>query len=305
MAAIAACPLRAFAVPLLVALSVPTWAATAQRTFVASTGTDANPCSIVQPCRGFAHAITQTNVGGEVIVVDSAGYGPVSIAKSITLAAPSGVYAGVSVTSGSGITVSGAGIAVTLRGLTINGQGGINGITFSQGSRLNVEDCEIAGFSANGIAITAPRSIVTIRNTGARNNGGSGVSISATASIQASLDGVRLVNNGLNGLYATGPASITIVSSIVEGNGIGLHADAANIFITLIIASHNKIMRNTTGVQANATMAMGQVFLDSNLLARNGTAVSVDFESSGYTYQNSIYTANSSDGTSLLPQSVK
>jgi len=63
-------------------------AATAQRTFVASTGNDAAPCSLAQPCRGFARAITQTNAGGEVIVLDSAGYGPVTITKSVSLIAP-------------------------------------------------------------------------------------------------------------------------------------------------------------------------------------------------------------------------
>ena len=48
-------------------------AATLQRTFVASTGADANPCSLVAPCRSFGAAITQTSPGGEVIVLDSAG----------------------------------------------------------------------------------------------------------------------------------------------------------------------------------------------------------------------------------------
>jgi hypothetical protein len=298
-------PVRALTALAFVAISMSASAATAPRTFVASTGNDANPCSLVQPCRGFARALTQTNAGGEVVVVDSAGYGPVSIAKSISLVAPSGVYAGVSVTSGTGITVAGSGIAVTLRGLIVNGLGGSNGIAFDQGARLNIEDCEIAGFGANGIAITAPGSVVTIKNTSARDNAGSGVSISATASIQANLDGVRLVNNGLNGLYATGPVRATIASSVVEGNGIGLHADAANIFVTLIVASRNTIIRNTTGVQANATMAFGQVVLDANLISLNGTAVSVDFESSGYTLGNNSYAANMSDGSSLIPLSVK
>jgi Right handed beta helix region len=295
---------RALVALALVAVS-PLATAAAQRTFVASTGNDADPCSIAQPCRGFARAITQTNAGGEVIVVDSAGYGPVSIAKSITLAAPSGVYAGVSVTSGSGITVSGSGIAVTLRGLTLNGQGGSNGIVFVQGAKLNIENCEITGFATDGIAVTAPGSIVTIKSTAARDNAGSGVSISATGSIQVNLDEVRLVNNALNGLYATGPVRATIASSVVEGNGIGLHADAANIFITSIIASRNTIIRNTTGVQANATMALGVVMLDANLIGLNGTAVSVDFESSGYTFGNNSFASNTSDGTTLLQISVK
>ena len=68
-----------------------------QRTFVASTGNDLNSCILTAPCRGFAHAITQTNLGGEVIVLDSAGYGPVTITQSVSIIAPAGVYAGVSV----------------------------------------------------------------------------------------------------------------------------------------------------------------------------------------------------------------
>src|SRR5512143_3979157 len=69
----------------------------AQRTFVASYGSDANPCSVTQPCRGFAAAILQADAGGEVVVLDSGGYGPVTIGKSIALIAPEGVYAGISV----------------------------------------------------------------------------------------------------------------------------------------------------------------------------------------------------------------
>ena len=88
----------------LFAISVA--AKAAQRTFVASTGNDANPCSITAPCRGFTRAITQTNVGGEVIVLDSAGYGPFTITQSVSIVAPAGVYAGISVSSGDGITVN-------------------------------------------------------------------------------------------------------------------------------------------------------------------------------------------------------
>jgi len=37
----------------------------AQRTFVAETGLDSNPCSLTAPCRTFAQAISETNAGGE------------------------------------------------------------------------------------------------------------------------------------------------------------------------------------------------------------------------------------------------
>ena len=59
--------------------------AAAQRTFVASNGNDANTafnCSIVNPCRGFAAAVGVTTVNGEVVALDSAGYGAFTISQS-------------------------------------------------------------------------------------------------------------------------------------------------------------------------------------------------------------------------------
>src|SRR5207245_7143697 len=108
-------------------------AALAQRTFVsAATGNDANPCTRTAPCRNFAAAIAQTSPGGEVIVLDSGGYGTFTIAQAISIIAPPGVYAGISVFAGTGITISaGASDVVTLRGLTLTGLGGFAGIDFN------------------------------------------------------------------------------------------------------------------------------------------------------------------------------
>lgn len=111
----------------------------AQRSFVASLA--ATPtCTIGAPCRGFAQAPTHTDTGGEIIVLDSAGYGTVTIDKSVSIVAPSGVYAGTSVLSGDGITFAGSGIEVVLRGLTVTGQGGHDGIFYTFGERLHVEN---------------------------------------------------------------------------------------------------------------------------------------------------------------------
>jgi hypothetical protein len=76
-----------------------------QRTFVASFGNDANPCTLASPCRGFTRALTQTDPNGEVIVLDSAGYGAFTVTQSVSIVAPDGVYAGISVFSGIGVTV--------------------------------------------------------------------------------------------------------------------------------------------------------------------------------------------------------
>ncbi len=77
-----------------------------QRTWVSSYGSDANDCSLGTPCRSFAVAIATTTVGGEVAVVDSAAYGPVSITKPVSIVASAGIYAGISVLSGTGIIVN-------------------------------------------------------------------------------------------------------------------------------------------------------------------------------------------------------
>src|SRR5438876_11304630 len=109
-----------FASVFLIATSV----IAAPRTFVASTGLDTNPCSRSAPCRSFSSALAVTDSDGEVIVLDSAGYGPVTIAQSAALIAPLGVYAGVTASTGDGIIVNIAPAArVVLKGLSINSGG--------------------------------------------------------------------------------------------------------------------------------------------------------------------------------------
>ena len=133
--------------------------ASAQRTFVASYGLPANTafnCSITKPCRAFGEAISVTDDKGEVIVLDSAGYGPVTITKSVSVIAPAGIYGGISVFSGDGVTVNAPGANVVLRGLTITGQGGQRGILLQAAARVRIENCVISGMSSAGISTTPP-----------------------------------------------------------------------------------------------------------------------------------------------------
>src|ERR1700675_2228451 len=59
--------------------------AQASRTWVSGVGDDANPCSRTAPCKTFGGAISKTAVGGEIDCLDPAGYGAVTITKSITI----------------------------------------------------------------------------------------------------------------------------------------------------------------------------------------------------------------------------
>ena len=206
----------ALALPLLAPTGV---SATAQRTFVASTGNDANSCSLAQPCRGFARAITQTNAGGEVVVLDSAGYGPVTITKSVSLIAPGGVYAGITVFSGDGITVDAPGAIVVLRGLSINGQGGSNGVNVLNAAQLRIEDCVVSGMGIDGIIYSARSLEMSVLDTIVRDNGASGIGGDADAFVV--LDHVRSEHNGTNGFYMASlavEARATITDSIFAFN---------------------------------------------------------------------------------------
>jgi hypothetical protein len=233
--------------------------ATPQRTFVASHGNDASACSLAQPCRSFGAAVAKTSAGGEVIVLDSAGYGPVTIAQSISIIAPAGVYAGVTVASGSGITVDGSGIVVVLRGLTINGQGGDWGIFFNQGTALTVEDCEIANMIRDGIIIGAVDSQARVKNTVVRKNG---------------LDGIR-------GEANSGSIRVTVANSLIADNGEGVGADAFGGSVDIVVA-RSIVTGNTTAFEVFARAgATASILSDGNTITYSTVVFLFSFDPAG------------------------
>src|SRR5690242_21705525 len=53
------------------------------RTYVSGTGNDSSPCTASQPCATFQAALALTLAGGEIFVLNSANYGPVTINKAL------------------------------------------------------------------------------------------------------------------------------------------------------------------------------------------------------------------------------
>ena len=201
-------------------------AASAQvkRTFVASSGEDTNPCTFTLPCRSFATAIMQTLSGGEIIVVDSAGYGSVAIAQSVSIIAAPGVYAGISVSAGNGVTVAGVGIRVRLSGLTINGLGGDMGIYFQQGARLAVDHTQITDFNLYGLYVQAANSTWIVTDSTVASNASYGIIAEAG---KGTLDRVRVENNFSVGVLINTSSNVQVHAlvrdSVMLGNaGHGL-----------------------------------------------------------------------------------
>src|SRR6476646_11703721 len=85
------------------------------RSAVSITGNDANPCTTALPCRSFSVALANTVSGGEIIALDSAGYGPFTIGQSVTVSGAPGAHAAISATSGDAIAITSG--LVTLRNL--------------------------------------------------------------------------------------------------------------------------------------------------------------------------------------------
>ena len=253
--------------------------ATAQRTFVASNGNDANPCSLVSPCRAFAAAIAQTISGGEVIVLDSAGYGPVTISQSVSIIAPTGVYAGISASSGSAVTIATAGVNVTLRGLNLIGIGAATGVSMTNGSTLSIENSIISNFTGNGVFISALAQ-VRIIDTVVRNNGANGIRLQggATGDIASS----KIVGNGVFGIVAEGAVASTtstviVTDSVVSENGFGISAHSVDSPTghTRVSVIRTTVSNNTTTgvVPVGFSGASAILTLSSSLVARNACGV--------------------------------
>src|SRR5262249_26691740 len=84
-----------------------TYMATGPRTLASAiAGSDANVCCPVQPCRTLSRALELVSPDGEVTLLDSGGYGTVTVSQSVTIQAPPGIYAGITASTGDAVTVA-------------------------------------------------------------------------------------------------------------------------------------------------------------------------------------------------------
>jgi hypothetical protein len=267
--------------------------AQATRTWVSGVGDDANPCSRTAPCKTFAGAISKTAAGGEISALDPAGFGAVTITKSITINGD-GTLAGIIASLTNGIIINaGVNDKVVIRNLSLNGVGnGINGIRFLAGNQLSVQNCSISGFTGSGIDINKTASgIVSIKDT-VITQCATGINATTSAGfVVALVDNVRLENmsNGLvagtnslvtvrnssvfqnntNGLRAsTGTSTINTENCMVSSNGTGINASVSGATIRL---SRTAILNNTTGINiaGGAIVASFQ----NNVIAGNAGGV--------------------------------
>jgi hypothetical protein len=286
---------RLLSVLLATALSVSLLAAPAQaalrdRVFVASYGSDSNPCTFGSPCKTFQNALSGVAAGGEITAIDSAGFGPLDITKAVTVTSPNGVEAGIAAAAGGTAIMVDAGPSdvVVLRGLTLDGAGsGAIGIFFNTGAQLEVVNCTVRGYISTGIDIepASGAASVLITDSVISANGSYDIYLFATAgNIVAAFNRVAATDSGYGiDVDADGaPAEIQIADSSLDNNS------AAGLYLagTGSSSSANAILRNVTingstfGIYLNqfanawlsgVTQAIASGFLSTSAVNITGT----------------------------------
>ncbi len=275
---------------------------TGRRAFVASDGSDANPCTLASPCRSIAQALTRVTPGGEVVPLDSAGYGPFTVVDSVTLSTPPGVIASVTATSGFAITVTPAdGATVILRGLSLTGLGtASNGINFTttdpDTATLIVENVTISDFSLHGIRARAD-GLVVVNDSTISNVGNVGITLNdepttATASLVASVNRVSMLNT-FNGIFIVGTNGVdaTVKDSVAAGNrDSGFRADnASSMDLEHCVATDN----NFGVVAINGAV----VRVSNSTITANGTGLATSAGGTINSRGNNTLEDNGTDGT--------
>jgi nitrous oxidase accessory protein NosD len=256
--------LKAFAFLAFVFAFATAAQAQATRTWVSGVGDDVNPCSRTAPCKTYAGAISKTAAGGEISTLDPGGFGAVTTTKSIVIEGTHGQgYGSILASSVNGVNVndsltgSPGSIVVSLRNLSINGAGttlGLNGVNFTSGRSLSVEDCVIQNFSQNGVrlgfgATPAVSPQLTIRDTIFRSITADGVVVQTTAAGQTA--NVRVINSAF----------------IKTGGGVHMLTGARGVI-------SNSTFNNLTGTGV-ALEAGAEAFVDNNVISQNANGVSV------------------------------
>jgi len=251
--------------------------AQATRTWVSGVGDDVNPCSRTAPCKTFAGAISKTATNGEINCLDPAGYGAVTITKSITIDCED-TQGSILASLVNGVILNGASIDVRLRGLSINGAGnGINCVrVLGSGTvKLTLDEVVCSGFATHGISVetSTGSSKIVVFNSSFRNNAGNGINtfVTGTGSTTIAVDGSLFANNGVAvnlGSAATG----SVHDSVVSNNTTGLQASSAT---SILSAKDNQIVHNGTGISAlsGCTIRIGGNLVTGNNIGLSGTNI--------------------------------
>jgi len=250
----------------------------------ARSGSDANTCNNINtPCQTLQGAVDQVAPGGTVIVLDTGGYGPVTIAKALTIDAPPGIVAFIHPPAVGAISIfAGPTDVVVLRGLSLN-VGTLDGIAVATVGALYVENCTIVGFGLAGLHFSAAGQLF-VKDSTFSNNGSEGILVApASGTASSSIDRCRLEGNGFSqqrgAVTAGGGATVTVRDSVASGNFRGFQAGTANGQTVQLNVENCVSTGNVVGLFAANGAAT--VLRASDTVVTNNTLFGIEAQGSG------------------------
>jgi hypothetical protein len=280
--------------------SVDTYAVTAStpltRTYVSGQGSDSNPCTAVSPCATFKAALALTLAGGEIFVLNSADYGPVTINKAVSITSE-GAAAGILANSGVAITISaGASDVVNLRGLTIDGaNSGSVGIQFVSGKSLTIQKSFVRNFTSIGINFTPSASATLfVSDTVVTGSAFGGIVVAnGSGTTKGALHRVNVTGHYV-GIYARGSGvSLALTDAVISNNTFGLAVASSSVSIRNLAASGNFV-----GITADQPVAVVRV--TQSTITDNGTGWQTTTNAQIQSYGNNNVGGNTNDGTATV-----
>ena len=275
--------------------------AQASRTWVSGVGDDVNPCSRTAPCKTWAGAISKTAACGEIDALDPAGFGAVTITKSITLDG-TGTMASILASLVTGITINALSTdVITIRGLSINGFcNGLRAMNILQAKTVNIEDCVMFRFNGPGILVNETSDLnLNVRNTVIRDNVGAGLDLASSGgTVKATLFEVSSTGNS-HGVHAKGTTRVNAANCNFSNNTTnGAFADATTGVSVIRIWNSQMALNGGSGVRAGnvgggvSVVEIGQSQLNQNTAsgALVGTGGIVE------TFGNNSIRGNGTDG---------
>jgi len=260
------------------------------RSAVSLTGNDANPCTTTAPCRSFSTAIGVTVDQGEIIALDSAGYGPFTIGKSIVVSGAPGVHAAISVATGNGIVVSAG--TVTIRNLVfIGGSLAGYGNSYQSGAALRVTECYFSDFDIGIYAAPSTGQLFVDHTSIETSNYGVSVANMTNAWI-----GDSIINNCSTGILVSAtsglPARAFVTNSRIAHCLIaGMTVNGTSSSIAIAQIAHTSIEQNSSaGIHLDSDVSGSvSVYLNGN-----------DIDSIGVTHGGVNYTLHTYSNNSIL-----
>ena len=210
------------------------------RTFVSGSGSDNVSCSISTPCRTLTAALASTIAGGEIVILTSGDYDPITITQPVTISGQS-VVAAITAASGNAIVVNTPG-NVTITGLGLHGLGtGNDGILVEQVGILRLYRVTAEGFLNDGVEFQGAGNLSVDGSRFTDNQNGVAI---LNASAYAYVHGSSFDGNVQAGLSTVRGAAV-LASSAAHYNGTGAEAARGALVLTRV-----STMFNQSGISA-------------------------------------------------------